>query len=50
VLTAYEEMAEILDELEKDAVRIKNTALLWVYLVEWAAITGVGLTSRVRSI
>ena len=50
----YDRVAEIFDEIEqawnglnRRAVEAKESALLWVYLVEWLAVTGVALVSGV---
>ena len=32
-------------EIEKLSVRVKNEALLWVYVIEWLSVTGVSLLS-----
>jgi hypothetical protein len=51
VLGTYGVVEEMSAEIEADAVRLKNSALLWIYLVEWLAvsstlmITGVVLWS-----
>jgi uncharacterized membrane protein len=47
----FEEMLEtskpiesMLEELEQEAMEIKDQALLWVYAIEWLAVTGTALT------
>ena len=47
VLEDYEEIEEMFVRLEVDAVKLKNRTLLWVYLVEWLAITATVLLSGV---
>jgi hypothetical protein len=47
---AHENMAtamEKLEELEDDAAKLKDSALLWVYLVQWLATTGTFLVAGV---
>jgi uncharacterized membrane protein len=39
VLLKMEDLSAQLDRLSEDAVRIKDQALFWVYLVEWLAVT-----------
>ncbi len=46
----YEEMLEgcepiepMIQELERRAVELKNRALIWVYAIEWLAVTGTAL-------
>ena len=33
----------MLGEIEEDAIELKNRALLWVYVIEWLAVTGTGM-------
>ncbi len=43
---SYLEMGEILDDFEKleeDAIRLKNSALTWVFLIEWFAVSATFL-------
>ena len=40
VLETYQLVDEMLGETEDDAVNLKNRTLLWVYLIEWLAVTG----------
>ena len=45
-----EVMVEIRDQLiaiNDDAVKVKDQALLWVYLIEWLSVTGTALASGV---
>jgi hypothetical protein len=45
---AYETMKDVLgelSELESDAVKLKDRALFWVYVVEWSVTTGVFLVA-----
>ncbi len=46
----YQEMLEtneivvsMLQDLQQEAVELKNHALMWVYLIEWLAVTGTAL-------
>ena len=43
MLDAYSKVEEMLDEMERDAIKLKNATLLWVYVVEWLAVTGTTL-------
>ena len=43
VLEAYEDIDGVLDDIEEEAVDLKNRALLWVYLIEWLTVTATGL-------
>jgi len=43
VLDTYERVGTMLDDTERQAVELKNRALLWVYLIEWLAVTGTAL-------
>jgi hypothetical protein len=43
VLAAYEQAHETLGEIENDAIALKNRALLWVYMVEWLAVSGTAM-------
>ncbi len=43
VLEILERADGMLVELEADAVRLKNRTLVWVYVTEYAAVTGTGL-------
>jgi uncharacterized membrane protein len=45
VLEAYSQIEEKLDEMEEDAIELKNRALLWVYLIEWLAVTATAMIS-----
>ncbi len=42
-LEAYERALEMLQDIEKDAVELKNRTLLWVYVIEWLSITGTAM-------
>ncbi len=49
-VTAYDTMKIAmagLGDLERDAARLKDSALFWVYLVQWLATTGVFLVAAV---
>ena len=43
VLGVYQEVEEVLKSLEEEAVVLKKRALLWVYVIEWLAVSGTGL-------
>ncbi len=43
VLDTYKKVGEMMDELEKDSIRLKERALFWVYLIEWLAVTATTL-------
>jgi hypothetical protein len=45
VLEAYDDLDLVLDGIEEDAVEIKNMSLLWVYIIEWLAVTAAALIS-----
>jgi len=44
-LAGAEATLDKLKEIEELAIRVKDQALLWVYVVEWLSITGVSLIS-----
>ncbi len=43
MLETYEVAEDMIEEVEEDAVELKNRALLWVYVIEWLAVTGTAL-------
>ncbi len=43
VLEIYRRIGTMLDDIEKQALELKDRTLLWVYLVEWLAVTGTAL-------
>ena len=43
MLETYRKVDKMLTEIEQDAIRLKNRALLWVYLIEWLAVTGTSM-------
>ncbi len=43
MLNVYRDVEAMLDEMERDAIKLKNATLLWVYVVEWLAVTGTAL-------
>ena len=45
VTEVYDGILDVLEELEKDAIQLKERALLWVYLIEWLAVSGVSLVT-----
>lgn len=47
VLESYERVGVMLEQAEEDAVKLKNKSLLWVYVIEWLAVTGTGLVCGV---
>ena len=42
-LDAYRIIEEGLESVERDAIRLKDRALLWVYIIEWLAVTGAAM-------
>ena len=45
MLKIYSDVDEILKTAEGDAVELKERALMWVYIVEWLAVTGTSLVT-----
>ncbi len=45
VLEAYERAHDLLGEIEKEAIELKNRALLWVYTIEWLAVSGTAMVT-----
>jgi uncharacterized membrane protein YgdD (TMEM256/DUF423 family) len=43
MLESCEPIEVMIRELEQQAVELKNQALIWVYAVEWLAVTGTAL-------
>ncbi len=43
----FQEIAKAWEELDAKAIRVKNRALMWVYLVEWFSVTAVVLVTAV---
>jgi len=43
MLETYRSVEGMLSEIEEDAVKLKDRTLLWVYVVEWLAVTGTML-------
>jgi uncharacterized membrane protein len=43
VTLVYDEIFDILEKLERQAIELKDRALLWVYLIEWLSVMGVSL-------
>ncbi len=42
-LDAYREADNMIKNVEQDAVELKNRALMWVYVIEWLAVTGTAM-------
>jgi hypothetical protein len=40
-------MSGTVTEISNEAIRLKDQALLWVYVIEWLSVTGMGLVSGV---
>ncbi len=38
-LAKMRETGELLDEVDKEAINLKDRALIWVYVIEWGAVT-----------
>ena len=45
VLEAYDAIRAMMGEIEQGAIELKNRALLWVYIVEWLAVTGTAMVA-----
>lgn len=45
VLEAYEKVEDEIAEIEVDAVKLKNRALLWVYIIEWTTVSGTAMVT-----
>ena len=45
VLETYNRVHEMLGDIEEDAIQLKNRALLWVYIVEWLAVSGTAMVA-----
>ena len=45
VTELYDEIIDLLGVLEQEAIELKERALLWVYLIEWLAVTGVSMVT-----
>jgi len=43
MLETYRRVGEMLEDAEAEAVKLKNRTLLWVYTIEWLAVTGTSL-------
>jgi len=42
-LAAYRKVEEGLERIEQDAIRLKDRALVWIYMSEWLAVAGAGM-------
>jgi uncharacterized membrane protein len=42
-IESYERAGEIMGEIEAEAMKLKQRALMWVYIVEWLTVTGTAL-------
>ncbi len=47
VLESYRTAAEMMEQIEKEAMRLKKRALFWVYVIDWLAVTGTSLACGV---
>jgi uncharacterized membrane protein len=45
VLDTYREAGYLVEDLEAEAVALKNRALLWVFLIEWLSIAGTAMVA-----
>ncbi len=45
LLGTYEEIGEMFGAIEEKAVALKDRALLWVYVIEWLAVSGTSLVA-----
>ena len=43
MLETYVVVEEMLEKSEEDAVELKNRTLIWVYIIEWLAVSGTGM-------
>lgn len=46
-IESYREAAEMMEEIEKEAIKLKERALFWVYVTEWLAVTSTALVCGV---
>jgi hypothetical protein len=46
-LESYEKAGEMMQDLENEAMKLKDRALLWIYTIEWLAVTATGLVCGV---
>jgi len=42
-LETYKRAEEMMQSLESEAMKLKHRALIWVYIIEWLAVTGTAL-------
>jgi hypothetical protein len=42
-IESYEEASKAMGDIESQAVKLKERALLWVYIIEWLVVTGTAL-------
>jgi uncharacterized membrane protein len=42
-IESYNTAAEIMEGIEEDAIKLKQRALMWVYMIEWLTVTSTGL-------
>lgn len=47
VLEVYDEVQDMFTEVEAEALRLKNRALLWIFVVEWLAVSGTAMVAGV---
>jgi len=47
VLETYDQVGTMLNEIEQEAIRVKNRTLLWVYIIEWTVVTGTSMVCGV---
>lgn len=43
MLETYRIVDKMIEKAEEDAIKLKNRTLLWVYVIEWLAVTGTGM-------
>jgi hypothetical protein len=46
-ITFLQSLSPTVSEIAKDAVRLKDEALFWIYIVEWLTVTSAGIISGV---
>jgi uncharacterized membrane protein len=47
VLMVYDEVNKMFAEVEFEAMKLKNRALMWIFIVEWLAVSGVAILAGV---
>ncbi len=42
-IESYETAGKIMEDIEKEAMKLKQRALMWVYVIDWLTVTGTAL-------